>query len=357
MKKLYLTFIFVLLVFFFGSLSIAKTTILSWDKVLDQDLEGYILSRGILNCDAQGPLQDLITLSDKTLTTYTDSTVPEDAPEACYRLSSFDYSKNRSAESSQVTKKFTLPGVIAPPSDLILKSKTATTFEFDWTRVDDGTGTNTLAKSDLRYSLPTISWGSASRINCYIPPCTISGLTPSTDYEFMRVNFSGEQDVNAKFSTLSQVWKFRTADEILPSITVTPILLKYSGVTGSTVQSQTVVVSNSGQGILSWTATTTAPWLKLTTTQTTIVAAITATGLASGVYHSIITITDPKASNSPVSIPVTLTVTDPVPIFSFTKKTDKNYVVSWPANKCPGGVTKSQNKIVDGIGTFTITCK
>jgi hypothetical protein len=83
-------------------------------------------------------------------------------------------------------------------------------------------------------------------------------------------------------------------------------------VVGNNPASQTLAISNGGDGTLNWTLTDDAAWLSCSPTSGTNSASVTVsvdkTGLGAGTYNGTITITDPNASNSPVTVPVTLTV-------------------------------------------------
>ncbi|MDB6086160.1 MAG: hypothetical protein JWN43_4041, partial [Gammaproteobacteria bacterium] len=76
---------------------------------------------------------------------------------------------------------------------------------------------------------------------------------------------------------------------------------------------QTVSISNTGGGSLSWTASVNVPWLTVTpasgTAPSTLTASANTAGLAPGTYSGAISIASPGAKNTPQQIPVTLTVT------------------------------------------------
>jgi hypothetical protein len=78
---------------------------------------------------------------------------------------------------------------------------------------------------------------------------------------------------------------------------------------------QAVAISNSGYGTLSWTAISDSPWLYATPSSgaapSTIGVNVSAGSLAPGTYSGHISISGTGASNSPVSIPVTLSVLAP----------------------------------------------
>ena len=103
----------------------------------------------------------------------------------------------------------------------------------------------------------------------------------------------------------------------LPVLNVSPASLSFSAPQGSNPANQTLTISNTGQGTLSWTASESLSWLSgspasgsLVTGQTAAVTfAVNTAGLVSGTYSGAITVSGPGATGSPRSIPVTLTVT------------------------------------------------
>ena len=101
-----------------------------------------------------------------------------------------------------------------------------------------------------------------------------------------------------------------------PSIRLAPVSLAFTGTTGGTnPAAKTFSVTNPTGGTLAWTTSDNAAWLTLSTasgTTTTEVDTVSATvnlaGLAAGTYNAAITVTGPGVTNSPQSIPVSLTL-------------------------------------------------
>jgi hypothetical protein len=85
---------------------------------------------------------------------------------------------------------------------------------------------------------------------------------------------------------------------------------------------QTLTISNTGGGTLSWTASESASWLSLSRTSGAITAgqssvitvSVNTAGLGAGTYSSTIAISAPGSTNPSQQIPVTLTVTVPPPV-------------------------------------------
>ena len=104
-----------------------------------------------------------------------------------------------------------------------------------------------------------------------------------------------------------------------PTTSQSPSSLTFTGVEGSAnPAAQTLSITNTGGGTLSWTASETAGWLSLnpasgtTTTETdAITVSVDTVSLTANTYTASITLTDPAATNGTQQVPVTLTVTPP----------------------------------------------
>ena len=100
------------------------------------------------------------------------------------------------------------------------------------------------------------------------------------------------------------------------SIGFSPASLAFSGTVGGTnPAAKPFTITNSGGATLTWTISSNAVWLRLntasgtTTTETdTISASVTTSGLAAGTYNAVLTVTASGSTNSPRSIPVSLTL-------------------------------------------------
>jgi hypothetical protein len=97
------------------------------------------------------------------------------------------------------------------------------------------------------------------------------------------------------------------------AIATTPTSMSFTGPAGgANPASQALTISNAGTGTLTWTASSNAAWLTLSPTSGTAPSSATVSvstaGLAAGTYNGAITLTATSATNSPFSVPVTLTV-------------------------------------------------
>ena len=107
---------------------------------------------------------------------------------------------------------------------------------------------------------------------------------------------------------------------VIPTATlvVAPTSLQFAATAGGAAPAaQSIQITNSGSGTLSWTATASDPWISLSaasgTAPATLSVSVSPAGMAAGVYTGSVQIAVPSASNSPASIGVTLTVTEAAP--------------------------------------------
>jgi YD repeat-containing protein len=101
-----------------------------------------------------------------------------------------------------------------------------------------------------------------------------------------------------------------------PAIGVSNPNLIFSSLPGASPISQSVTVSNTGSGTLTYTAQSSATWLTATigtgTMPDTLTVTVNPAGLASGVYSGTVKIVSPGATNTPKAINVTFTVLGPM---------------------------------------------
>jgi hypothetical protein len=98
-----------------------------------------------------------------------------------------------------------------------------------------------------------------------------------------------------------------------PIIGVNPSGFNFTGAAGgANPASQSLSIVNAGGGTLNWTASSNQPWLSIApaagTAPSTSNVSVNIAGLAAGSYSGAITITAAGAANSPLNVPVTLTV-------------------------------------------------
>jgi hypothetical protein len=105
-----------------------------------------------------------------------------------------------------------------------------------------------------------------------------------------------------------------------PALAASPSVLSYSATVGAgNPSAQSVNISNSGGGVLSWTAKANQPWITLSTASgsgaTAISVGTTISGLAAGSYSGTVTISAPSANPATqiVNVSLTLTAATPTP--------------------------------------------
>jgi uncharacterized protein (TIGR03437 family) len=109
-----------------------------------------------------------------------------------------------------------------------------------------------------------------------------------------------------------------------PSVIATaPASVQFSYTTGGNVPAaQSVQITNSGAGTLAYTVTASASWLSATpssgTAPSSISILVSPSGMGAGTYTGNVQITASGASNTPLTIPVTLTITEPAPALSIS---------------------------------------
>jgi len=174
-----------------------------------------------------------------------------------------------------------------------------------WLSCSQASGTST-GESDtitVNYSTSGISVGT------YFATITIASASASNSPQSIPVSLT----VNAPSSPPAA-----PAPSSPPAISRSPASLSASCTQGSNASRQSFQVSNSGGGTLSYSITDDASWLSCspasgtsTGESDTIRVSYNTSGLAVGTYPATITITAAGASNSPQTIPVSLTVSQP----------------------------------------------
>ncbi len=140
------------------------------------------------------------------------------------------------------------------------------------------------------------------------------------------------------------------------TIAASPSSLQFAYTAGGTVPSaQSIQITNSGTGTLAWSATASASWLTLSATSgtapSTLSVSISPASLSAGTYTGNVQVSATGASNSPLSVAVSLTVTGAVvpPSLAVTPKTlTFNYTSG-------GTVPAAQNVSITNAGAGTLS--
>jgi hypothetical protein len=109
-----------------------------------------------------------------------------------------------------------------------------------------------------------------------------------------------------------------------PVIAVTLDSINFAAVVGGiSPASQVLRITNAGEGTLQWTASKKSSWLSLAppygTAPSNVQVGVSIYGMTEGIYYDTIVIAGIGATNSPVEIPVRLTLTPPPPTIKLSK--------------------------------------
>lgn len=113
-----------------------------------------------------------------------------------------------------------------------------------------------------------------------------------------------------------EIWALITIIPSVPVIAVSPQTLEFSAFLGGpNPEPKMLTITNAGGGTLEWEASFDVGWLKVSpergTAPSTLTVSVDITGLSAATYAGRITITAPNATNSPLAVPVTLTISPP----------------------------------------------
>ncbi|MCP5103895.1 MAG: hypothetical protein GY950_10975 [bacterium] len=135
----------------------------------------------------------------------------------------------------------------------------------------------------------------------------VTGWTNSTDFPTLNQyqSYRGNDD--------AFVTKLIPSTELPPRIEINRPRLDFGAAAGGPQTSpQSIFISNSGEGILNWTATPSETWIQVTPSEGTgsglVTVSVDITGLPVGDYNGTIAISDEAASNSPQTVSVTLKI-------------------------------------------------
>ncbi len=150
-----------------------------------------------------------------------------------------------------------------------------------------------------------VSPGSGTGSSTLTVSISTSGLSSGT--------YNGSIAVSAIGATNSPQYVNVTLVVGATAISVSPSSLAFTAYQNQgDPAAQTVALTNSGGGTLQWTATSTVPWLTVTPSSGSGAATLTVTaktaGLGSGAFSGAVKVSSTNASNSPLSIPVSLAI-------------------------------------------------
>ena len=291
----------------------AWSATLTWTANTDLDLAGY----SVYQCSKQpcsrasGNASALATLG--TVTTFNIGTP---SVTTYYFITAFDLAGNESAESAVATyTPVGTPPPVVPP----VIGTSPTSLAFTATQGGANPATQTLTISNTGGG--TLTW-SASDNAAWLTVSPASGigngsatltvttgtLTAGTYNGTVTVSATGAPSV-----TVPVTFTIATAP-VPPAIGVSPTSFSFSAAPSATPATQTLSISNTGGGTLTWSASDNAPWLTLNRVSGTGNNVVTVTAMGNstvGTYSGSITLSAVGASS--VTVPVTLTVTAAAP--------------------------------------------
>jgi len=140
----------------------------------------------------------------------------------------------------------------------------------------------------------------------------VTGKTLSTDFPVMNQYRKDPGDLDYD----GFITKLFIEPDAPPAIRLSRTSLDFSAVIGGVhTGPQTLLIGNSGEGSLDWTASASAAWLALDpatgSDDTMVTVSVVPANLPAGSTTGTITISDPAADNSPQTVNITLTVYQP----------------------------------------------
>ena len=160
-------------------------------------------------------------------------------------------------------------------------------FHSDW--IVDLQGSGDLMPKGLPQTLPDISkW-------------TLPSL--GTQHDYLAIGPTG----SVKQYILDEITGCTVSGVPTISLSVPELTFSYTA-GGALPAPQTITITNSGTGTLSWTAAANVSWITVAETSGALTVSINPGGLAAGGHVGAIIITAPGATNSPIAIPVELTI-------------------------------------------------
>lgn len=147
-----------------------------------------------------------------------------------------------------------------------------------------------------------------------------------------------------------------------PGLAVTPPSLRDSVNAGSTApQTDTLRVTNSGTGAITWTAVKTEPWVTLSKAggeaPDTVFVTLNPTGLLPGTQRDTIVFTSPEATNDTVRVPVALVIRQPcseIPIVPDVVRTGTLAPPDCQAPNRPGSLANLYSLSANASDTLSI---
>jgi len=280
---------------------------LTWTANTESDLAGYMVYHcSVSPCsNTSGTASLLATLGP--VTSFNIGTPPTTQ---YYFVTAFDFSNNQSEPGTVVT--YTPPSSVPPAIGM-----SPTSFSFAATEGGANPATQTLHISNTGGG--TLSWTASDDAAwitlsqtvgtgnaAVVVSVSTSGVPAGIYHRTIQIGATG-----ASYVTVPVTLTVTSTSAPVPVIGMSPTSLSFAATQGAAnPASQTLHISNTGGGTLSWIASDNAPWLMLSQTSgsgnTDVTLNVTTGTLAAGLYSGAVTINATGASS--VTVPVTFTV-------------------------------------------------
>ena len=340
------------------------------DNAISQSKEPSSLNRSVgvtvpLASTSVAPSSATATGSSKAVTS-TTGTIPLAAAGAGNSSTSSSGGAGGRSMKNLLREMPGLAQLISPPSAPVVSVNPAigtspTNFSFTATQGGNNPANQTLSLSNTGGG--TLTW-TASDNAPWLTLAPVSGtgngtvtltaatgtLTAGTHSGMITLSATGASPVNVPVTFTV------TAAPVPPAIGTSPTNFSFTATQGgNNPANQTLSLSNTGGGTLTWTASDNAPWLTLAPVSGTGNGTVTltaATGtLTAGTHSGMITLSATGAS--PVNVPVTFTVTAaPVPPAIGTSPTNFSFTATQGGNN-PANQTLSLSNTGGGTLTWT----
>lgn len=178
------------------------------------------------------------------------------------------------------------------------------------------------------------SWGGTSMASPHV--AGLAGLVWATEYGSsnaeVRQRIESTADPVGSFVYYGRINAYEAVRPAGPAIAFSPPSFSFSAVAGgANPADQVLTISNASGGSLGWQLSDDAAWLSLEPTSgssTDVTVSVNITGLPAGSYDATITIAAGGASNTPRTVPVTLTISSPSPTMHVAS-IDMGLIKSW----------------------------
>ena len=177
-----------------------------------------------------------------------------------------------------------------------------------------GVGSSGAALSGVTVGAPTVPWLAVSQSGTTTPNVTLTVSLVPASLPATPGPYSGSFAINATGAT-SLTYQVTLNVSPQPALTVTPTPLSFTGQANAANPAAQTLSVNSTNGSVSFSAVPTSAgnWLSVKptsgTTDASLQVSVNTAGLAVGMYSGSILVTASAASGSPVTIPVSLSVT------------------------------------------------